>query len=144
MIRAWTGTAAATLGVYLVQLLLLASEASSFLSPTTSLVGRTSCSQIHISCSRSWRLSAGAESGSLEPTVDVDEASPDEVMTPAGLTLEGVYKRLYVEVQGLDDGVVGLESRDTSFGVSPAPTVTLLRFVLAARLEFLFVCQHIE
>lgn len=40
--------------------------------------------------------------------------------SPAGLTLEGVYKRLKVEVQGLDDGIVGLESRDKDYGVSPA------------------------
>lgn len=38
--------------------------------------------------------------------------------SPAGLTLEGVYKRLKLETQGLADGVVGLESKDTDYGAS--------------------------
>lgn len=47
-----------------------------------------------------------------------EEDSDGMVKSPAGLTLEGVYKRLKLEVQGLDDGVVGLESRDNVYGVS--------------------------
>ena len=53
---------------------------------------------------------------------DAGEAEAKEVQTgptsPSGLALEGVYKRLKLETQGLADGVVGLESKDTDFGVS--------------------------
>lgn len=50
---------------------------------------------------------------------DANEAEAEQAATsPAGLALEGVYKRLKLETQGLADGVVGLESKDTDFGVS--------------------------
>ncbi|CAM9230721.1 unnamed protein product [Discosporangium mesarthrocarpum] len=46
-----------------------------------------------------------------------DTVEEEETLSPAGLSLAGVYKRLKMEVQGLDDGVVGLESRDAEYGV---------------------------
>lgn len=50
---------------------------------------------------------------------EANEAGAGQTATsPAGLALEGVYKRLKLETQGLADGVVGLESKDTDFGVS--------------------------
>lgn len=107
--------------IYLTEVLTLAPLTSSFVSPTASRIGGVEHGIIRGSCSYSWRRSATAEPGAVEPVVDVDDdkESRDDVKTPAGLTLEGVYKKLYVEVQGLDDGVVGLESRDTDYGVSP-------------------------
>lgn len=45
------------------------------------------------------------------------EVNDGQPKSPAGLTLEGVYRRLKLETQGLDDGIVGLESKDTDYGV---------------------------
>lgn len=106
--------------IYLTEVLMLAPLTSSFVLPTGSRIGGVERGIIRGSCSYSWRRSATTEPEAVEPVVDFDEdkGSRDEVKTPAGLTLEGVYKRLYVEVQGLDDGVVGLESKDTDYGVS--------------------------
>lgn len=55
-----------------------------------------------------------------EPTEveEVEEQDDGQARSPAGLTLEGVYKRLKMETQDLDEGVVGLESKDTDYGVS--------------------------
>lgn len=49
--------------------------------------------------------------------VVVEETDDRMPKSPAGLTIEGVYKRLKLETQGLDDGIVGLESKDTDYGV---------------------------
>ena len=59
-----------------------------------------------------------AGSDEREEAVGVDEQADGQARSPAGLTLEGVYKRLKLETQGLADGVVGLESKDTNYGVS--------------------------
>ena len=61
--------------------------------------------------------SAGADEGGAE-VAGVEEQDDRQAKSPARLTLEGVYKRLKLETQGLADGVVGLESKDTDYGVS--------------------------
>lgn len=50
-----------------------------------------------------------------------DDEDGNQPKSPAGLTLTGVYKRLKMETQGLDDGIVGLESKDAEYGVSATP-----------------------
>ncbi|CAM9369157.1 unnamed protein product [Ectocarpus sp. 12 AP-2014] len=46
-----------------------------------------------------------------------DEGADGLARSPAGLTLDGVYKRLTLETQGRADGVVGLESKDTDYAI---------------------------
>ncbi|CAN0226552.1 unnamed protein product, partial [Ectocarpus sp. 13 AM-2016] len=46
-----------------------------------------------------------------------DEGADGLAKSPAGLTLDGVYKRLTLETQGRADGVVGLESKDTDYAI---------------------------
>lgn len=46
------------------------------------------------------------------------EADGGEDKSPAGLTLEGVYKRLKLDSIGVDDGGVSLDSTDPDYGVS--------------------------
>lgn len=63
--------------------------------------------------------SAGSDEGAQQAAAEgVEEQDGGQAKSPAGLTLEGVYKRLKLETQGLADGVVGLESKDTDYGVS--------------------------
>ena len=58
-------------------------------------------------------------SGSPPAGLAVEEESDRGIAkSPEGLTLEGVYRKLKLETQGLDDGIVGLESKDTDYGVS--------------------------
>eukprot|EP00752_Nemacystus_decipiens_P004373 g3997.t1 len=47
----------------------------------------------------------------------VEEQDDGQARSPAGLTLEGVYKRLKLETQDLGEGVIGLESKDTDYGI---------------------------
>ena len=61
--------------------------------------------------------SAGSDEGGAE-VAGVEEQDDRQAKSPARLTLEGVYKRLKLETQGLADGVVGLESKDPNYGVS--------------------------
>lgn len=62
---------------------------------------------------------AGSDEGAEVARVEEqDDDGGGQARSPAGLTLEGVYKRLKLETQGLADGVVGLESKDTDYGVS--------------------------
>lgn len=64
---------------------------------------------------------ANEEAASLNADDEVaveDEVDDGLARSPAGLTLDGVYKRLTLETQGRADGVVGLESKDTDYAVS--------------------------
>ena len=45
--------------------------------------------------------------------VEEDESDSGMAKSPEGLTLEGVYRKLKLEAHGLDDGTMGLESKDT-------------------------------
>ena len=47
-----------------------------------------------------------------------EESDSGMAKSPEGLTLEGVYRKLKLETHGLDDGIVGLESKDTDYGVN--------------------------
>lgn len=56
----------------------------------------------------------------LDDGKEVDDDGGDgdgRPKSPAGLTLEGVYKRLKLESLGLDDGTVQLDSKDNDYGV---------------------------
>ena len=48
---------------------------------------------------------------------EVPDGGDRRPKSPAGLTLEGVYKRLKLESLGLDDGTVQLDSKDNDYGV---------------------------
>lgn len=109
-------------GATLVLSLLLAlSLSQSFVIPLTAAKRYHHASQ-SASCVRVIGLAAATDSaGSDEgaPTEEkVDEQDDGQARSPAGLTLEGVYKRLKLEAQGLNDGAVGLDSKDTDYGVS--------------------------
>lgn len=115
----WKVPGAITLANFFIQLLLLTQQTSSFTWPTSVVGSGASRVVAQRACSCPWSRRTASESDSVEPVVDVAEDETENgARTPAGLTLEGVYKRFYMEVQGLDDGIVGLESRDTSYGVS--------------------------
>lgn len=60
-----------------------------------------------------------AASLNVEDEAKVEDEEDDGLArSPAGLTLDGVYKRLTLETQSRADGVVGLESKDTDYAVS--------------------------
>lgn len=109
-------------------------SASSFLFPTTATVrSKASC----------WKTRAES-SDAVEPVPEEDDPFAEEdnndgqPRSAGGLTLEGVYRRLKLETQGLDDGIVGLESKDTEFGVSPSSCAQAGR---PAVLGFLLHCS---
>eukprot|EP00953_Heterococcus_sp_UTEX-ZZ885_P032952 17178-Heterococcus_DN1.PRE.2 len=56
-----------------------------------------------------------------------EAADNEEPQNPDGVTLEGVYRRLKLEVLDLDEGVVGIESRDPRFGIEIVKVVDILR-----------------
>jgi hypothetical protein len=56
-----------------------------------------------------------------------EAADSGEPQNPDGVTLEGVYRRLKLEVLDLDDGVVGIESRDPRFGIEIVKVVDIPR-----------------
>lgn len=108
-------------------LLLLASAlhpSSSFLFPITAVSG------LPPSC-KTWSASLRPQSASSSSDVgepvqsselggaedEVDDAADGRPTSPAGLTLEGVYKRLKLECVDIDEGAVQLESKDTDYGV---------------------------
>lgn len=109
-----------------VVLLLLASlhRGSCFLVPTTPVARSrafaiwksyaTGTSDLEPAVSTQGQTSSGKEPAGVVMVEEADDGMPK---SPAGLTLEGVYKRLKLETQGLDDGIVGLESKDTDYGV---------------------------
>lgn len=105
-------------------------ESSSFLIPTTTAAVRGCNAYGSRSASCVWASvegAAGDSEASAEEPVAAEEEEEEEddgrAKSPAGLTLEGVYKRLKLETQGLEDGIVGLESKDTDYGVSWTSTV---------------------
>lgn len=59
-----------------------------------------------------------ASSNVQDGTDGEDEGDDGLARSPAGLSLDGVYKRLTLETQSRADGVVGLESKDTDYAVS--------------------------
>ncbi|CAM9701604.1 unnamed protein product [Choristocarpus tenellus] len=59
-------------------------------------------------------LPSATEGGIGEESENKEGSGP---LTPAGLTLEGVYKRVKIEAQGLEDGAVALDSKDVDYGV---------------------------
>eukprot|EP00904_Undaria_pinnatifida_P000067 jgi/Undpi1/10060/HiC_scaffold_28.g12514.m1 len=108
-------------------LLLLASAlhpSSSFLFPITAVSG------LPPSC-KTWSASLRPQSASSSSDVgepvqsselggaedEVDDAADGRPTSPAGLTLEGVYKRLKLECVDIDEGAVQLESKDTDYGI---------------------------
>lgn len=119
-----------TRGGALVLSLLLASSLQlrcghSFLLPSTAAQGFHHASR-SASCAKTvgWASApegTGSDEGAQQHTAEegaVEAQDDGHARSPAGLTLEGVYKRLKLETQGLADGVVGLESKDTDYGVS--------------------------
>jgi hypothetical protein len=56
-----------------------------------------------------------------------EAADNGEPQNPDGVTLEGVYRRLKLEVLDLDEGVVGIESRDPRFGIEIVKVVDIPR-----------------
>eukprot|EP00903_Cladosiphon_okamuranus_P015477 g14289.t1 len=118
------------LGATLVLSLLLAMSlrlrgGSSFVLPLATVKGCQRASR-SASCSTIGAAAAAAdgtgsdEGAQLDATTEVggvEEQDDGQARSPAGLTLEGVYKRLKLETQGLADGVVGLESKDTDYGI---------------------------
>lgn len=132
---------ASILAVWLLHQLLLSHPTSAFLTPVNvrAISARSITSSGGISSS-AWkrRCSAGdtsAAQGEPEAVAETLEEGDTEgmVRSPAGLTLEGVYKRLKLEVQGLDDGIVGLDSRDTDYGVSEKALYCSPRYIMVIR-----------
>lgn len=120
-----TGGRATTLVLsFLLALSLQLHGCSSFLLPLTAAKGCNHASRSASCVNTTKRAAATDGSGSddgAEQTTETEEAEEQDdgrARSPAGLTLEGVYKRLKLETQGLADGVVGLESKDTDYGVS--------------------------
>lgn len=105
---------ASTLALSLLPLLvaLQLHGGSSFLLPVTS--------RRHHASREQQQQKSPSEGGQEEKEDD------GRARSPAGLTLEGVYKRLKLEAQGHADGVVGLESKDTSYGVSVEVTAAYI------------------
>jgi hypothetical protein len=56
-----------------------------------------------------------------------EAADNGEPQNPDGVTLEGVYRRLKLEVLDLDEGVVGIESRDPRFGIEIVKVIDIPR-----------------
>lgn len=138
--QATAAAATSTRSPSLLPLLLLAAAlhtGSSFLFPVTA-VGR-----VPPSC-KTWASSVLSQSAtsssdvgepvSQPPEIDDDDAEEvsdegdDQPKSPAGLTLEGVYKRLKLESLGLDDGTVQLDSKDNDYGVRSEELRRLLMF----------------
>lgn len=114
----------------LLPLLLLAAAlhpSSSFLFPVTAVRNPPSCKAW---ASSTQPLSATSSSDVGEPVIEpvqppgLDDAAEvdggdgdDRLKSQAGLTLEGVYKRLKLETVDIDAGTVELDSKDTDYGV---------------------------
>ncbi|CAN0148162.1 unnamed protein product [Pylaiella littoralis] len=108
---------ASTLALSLLLLLaaLQPQSGASFLFPVT-----LSCR--HVSWSptsfvKTWSSAAAGQPESASEGEQEENQDDGRARSPAGLTLEGVYKRLKLETQGRADGVVGLESKDTDYGI---------------------------
>lgn len=117
--RATTASTTTALALSLLLPLSTLRGCSSFLLPAP-FVGRSppSCKTWASSPSTAGtpdtKESFPTHSGDVKPHEDSKDGQPE---SPAGLTLEGVYRRLKLDTQGLDDGIVGLESKDTDYGV---------------------------
>jgi hypothetical protein len=57
----------------------------------------------------------------------LQQQDDSEPQNSDGITLEGVYRRLKLEVLDLDEGAVGIESRDPQFGIEIVKVVDIPR-----------------
>ncbi|CAN0204861.1 unnamed protein product [Ascophyllum nodosum] len=113
---------------------------SSFLSPFTPIARRASSfGKNYAEASDVESMTPAQEktpSGSPPAGLAVEEESDSGIAkSPEGLTLEGVYRKLKLETQGLDDGIVGLESKDTDYGVEIVKSKLIREPSLGIQLE---------
>lgn len=149
----------------LVALMASIKAGSSFMSPTIVANTRAAVVRHGRACSTSspskktcWAIGATLDgsSDSKEPVssadttavaaqeaeeIEEEEEGDDVVKSPAGLSLEGVYKRLKLETQGFDDGVMGLESKDPKFGVGEAQIRSLIILIMDRATHALDICS---
>lgn len=125
LVRGTTGTSSCIWGQVVVLLLLASLQpGSSFLAPTTPIARSRAfviwktyaagTSNVEPEVPTQGQAPSGKEPAGVVVAEEADDGMPK---SPAGLTLEGVYKKLKLETQGLDEGIVGLESKDTDYGV---------------------------
>ncbi|KAG5192761.1 hypothetical protein JKP88DRAFT_269265 [Tribonema minus] len=72
---------------------------------------------LHTCPSASLRLWLASTSALSLSRRSVAAAAADEPVNADGVSLEGIYKRLKIEILDLDEGIIGLESRDPAFGI---------------------------